>query len=270
VLRVEDLDPPRVVAGSEARIAEDLRWLGLGWDEEAPRQSVRTAAYEAAMAKLSAAGLVYPCDCSRAEIARAASAPHAGEETVYPGTCREADPAREMKRAPAWRVRVPAEVVAYDDGAVGRVEQDLARVVGDFVLRRGDGVFAYQLAVVVDDAEEGITDVVRGADLVASTPRQIWLGRALGLPVRRFTHVALVVASDGQRLEKRTQGATVRELRDAGVTAERLVGELASGLGLAPSNDPATPQTIAERSAGTAVPWRTTPWPIPASLVTNG
>ena len=190
VLRVEDLDPPRVVAGSEARIAEDLRWLGLGWDEEAPRQSVRTAAYEAALAKLAAAGLVYPCDCSRAEIARAASAPHAGEETVYPGTCREADPGREMKRAPALRVRVPDAVVAYEDEAVGHVEQNLRREVGDFVLRRGDGVFAYQLAVVVDDAAQGITDVVRGADLVSSTPRQIWLGRALGLPVPRFTHVA--------------------------------------------------------------------------------
>lgn len=266
VLRVEDLDPPRVVAGSEARIEEDLRWLGLTWEEEAPRQSERSAAYEAAIATLAAAGLVYPCDCSRAEIARAASAPHAGEETVYPGTCRDADPARPMKRPPALRVRVPDAVIAYDDGAVGRVEQNLARAVGDFVLRRGDGVFAYQLAVVVDDAAQGITDVVRGADLVSSTPRQIWLARALGLAVPRFTHVALVVASDGTRLEKRTRGAAVRELREAAVPADVLLGELAFGLGLTRERKPATATAIAAECAGRTVTWRTEPWPIAASL----
>lgn len=270
VLRVEDLNPPRVVVGSEARILEDLRWLGLDWDEGPTRQSERTVAYEHAIERLAAKGLVYACDCSRAEIARAASAPHAGEETVYPGTCRDADPAREMKRAPAVRVRVPDAVVTYEDGAVGHVEQNLARAVGDFVLRRGDGVFAYQLAVVVDDGAAGITDVVRGADLVASTPRQIWLGRVLGLDVPHFTHVALVVAPDGARLEKRTRGATVRELRDAGVSAEGIVGQLAFGLGLAPSNAPATAAAIAAASAGRSPGWRTEPWPIPASVADRG
>jgi glutamyl-tRNA synthetase len=269
VLRVEDLDPPRVAAGSEARILDDLAWLGLDWDETAPRQSTRAGSYEAALARLAAAGLVYPCDCSRAEIARAASAPHAGEETVYPGTCREADAAREMKRAPAWRVRAADVTVAYDDGAVGRVEQNIARAVGDFVVRRADGVFAYQLAVVVDDAEQGITDVVRGADLVASTPRQIWLARTLSLPVPRFTHVALVVASDGQRLEKRTRGTTVRELRSVGFPPEAILGELAFGLGLTPSPAAATAPSIAAAIPPTPIPWRTTPWPIPPTLAVS-
>jgi glutamyl-tRNA synthetase len=267
VLRVEDLDPPRVLAGSEARIEEDLRWLGLDWEEEPMRQSARASAYEYALATLAARGRVYPCDCSRAEIARAASAPHAGEETVYPGTCRDLAPGREMKRAPAMRVRVPDAVISYEDDAVGRVEQNLRHEVGDFVLRRGDGVFAYQLAVVVDDLAMGITDVVRGADLVSSTPRQIWLARALAAEPPRFTHVALVVAPDGGRLEKRTGGVTVRELRAAGVAPERVLGELAFGLGLAPTNAPTTASAIAAACAGRDLAWRREPWPIPGSLV---
>jgi glutamyl-tRNA synthetase len=266
VLRVEDLDPPRVVAGSEASIEEDLRWLGLDWDEGPFRQSERAALYEAAIGVLAGRGLVYPCDCSRAEIARVASAPHAGEETVYPGLCRERDPARPMKRAPALRVRVPDEVVAYDDDVVGRVEQHLARDVGDFVLRRGDGVFAYQLAVVVDDLAMGITDVVRGADLVSSTPRQIWLARMLGGAEPRYAHVALVAAPDGGRLEKRTPGAMVRALREAGVAPERVVGELAFGLGLAPTAAPTDPRSVAGSCADGPIAWRRDPWPIPASL----
>jgi glutamyl-tRNA synthetase len=266
LLRVEDLDPPRVVAGSEARIEEDLRWLGLGWDGEPMHQSARGASYEHALAVLSARGRVYPCDCSRAEIARAASAPHAGEETVYPGTCRDLAPGREMKRDPALRVRVPDAVVAYDDEAVGHVEQSLWREVGDFVLRRGDGVFAYQLAVVVDDLAMGITDVVRGADLVSSTPRQMWLARALGGEPPRYTHVALVVAPDGGRLEKRRGSVTVRELRAAGVSAEQVIGELACGLGLATTNAPTTAHALATAWAGRDIPWRREPWPIPASL----
>jgi glutamyl-tRNA synthetase len=266
LLRVEDLDPPRVVPGSEARIAEDLRWLGLDWDGEPAHQSMRSALYEEALARLADQGLVYPCDCSRAEIARAASAPHAGEETVYPGTCRERDPARAMKRAPALRIRVPEGIVAYDDGAMGRVEQDLARDVGDFVVRRADGVFAYQLAVVVDDRAMGVTDVVRGADLVTSTARQIWLAGALGGEAPRFTHVALVVAPDGARLEKRTGGVAVRELRAVGMTAERLLGELGFGLGLAASNAPTTARALAASCAGHPLRWRIAPWAIPDAL----
>jgi len=266
-LRVEDLDPPRVVAGSAARIEDDLRWLGLDWDEGPFLQSARGALYEEAIARLASQGLVYPCDCSRADIARVASAPHPGEEAVYPGSCRALDPARAMRRPPALRVRVPDEVVAFDDAVAGRVTQDLAREVGDFVLRRGDGVFAYQLAVVVDDLAMGITDVVRGADLLSSTPRQIWLARKLRSAPPRYAHVPLVVAADGSRLEKRTHGARVRELRDRGFAPEAVVGELAFGLGLAVGPDPVTARDLAAAAkarAGGAIRWATAPWRIPA------
>jgi glutamyl-tRNA synthetase len=263
VVRVEDLDPPRVVPGSEARIEEDLRWLGLDWDEGPVRQSERGERYDAAMAALASKGLVYPWDCSRAEIALVANAPHPGEESLYPGTCRDRDPARRMKRPPSLRVRVPDEVVAYDDAIVGRVEQNLAREVGDFVLRRGDGVFAYQLAVVVDDIGAGITDVVRADDLVGSTPRQIWLMRALAAAPPRYAHVPLVVATDGARLEKRHAALAVRALRTRGVAAERVIGRLAHGLGLAPTDAPATPYEVARACAGRSIPWRRTPWAAP-------
>lgn len=266
VLRVEDIDPPRVVAGAEARIEEDLRWLGLGWDEGPFRQSERSARYVEAIDRLAALGLVYPCDCSRAEIARVASAPHPGEELVYPGTCRALDPGRPMKRAPALRVRVPDEVVEYDDAVAGHVTQHLGPDVGDFVLQRGDGVFAYQLAVVVDDAAMGITDVVRGADLIGSTPRQIWLARALGAHVPRFAHVPLVVAPDGARLEKRSGVKSVRDLRAAGVPPERVVGELGCGLGLAETPEETTPEQLARTWAGRIVPWRRDAWRVPPSL----
>jgi glutamyl-tRNA synthetase len=277
VLRVEDLDAPRVVAGSEASIVEDLRWLGLDWDEGPIRQSGRAGNYEEAIARLAAQGLTYPCDCSRAEIARVASAPHPGEEVVYPGLCRELDPAREMKRSPALRVCAPDETIVYEDSAAGTVRQNLAREIGDFVLRRGDGVFAYQLAVIVDDLDMGITEVLRGADLVASTPRQIWLAMSLGAPPPRYTHLPLVVAPDGSRLEKRTRGASVRELRQRGVSPERIVGHLAHGLGLAPTSAPATPREIVEQlgvagrspkgasvaGLGSLFRWPREPWRIP-------
>ncbi len=263
VLRIEDLDATRVMSGSEQRIEEDLRWLGLDWDEAPVRQSERLALYRKALATLAAQGLFYPCDCSRGEIARSASAPHDGDEALYPGLCRGRDPARRMKRPPALRVRVPDEVIEYDDAAVGRVAQDLRREVGDFVVRRGDGVFAYQLAVVVDDVAMGITDVVRGADLVGSTPRQVWLARVLGGRPPRYAHVPLVVAQDGMRLEKRTQGATVRALRDAGVSARSVVGAMAHGLGLAPTSAPTSAVDIAHAAAGRSLSWPSRPWPIP-------
>jgi len=264
-LRFEDLDAARVVPGARERIEEDLRWLGLDWDEAPVQQSERGALYEHAATTLAARGLVYPCDCSRAEIARAASAPHEGDEAVYPGFCRDRDPSRPMKRPPALRVRVLAEVVAYEDGAVGPVAQELATEVGDFVLRRGDGAFAYQLAVVVDDAAMGITDVVRGADLVGSTPRQIWLARALGVSPPRHTHVPLVVAPDGARLEKRTRGATVRALREAGVSAPSIVGALAHGLGLWPSGAPASASDVARAASGGPIAWARDRWAIPTA-----
>jgi glutamyl-tRNA synthetase len=259
VMRVEDIDMPRVVKGSAERILEDVAWLGLAWDEGPFFQSRRTAEYDAAIARLDAAGLVYPCDCSRAEIARVASAPHGGDEAAYPGTCRDKDPARELRRPPSLRLRVPDEVVAFDDLVQGGYEENPARAAGDFVLRRGDGVFAYQLVVVVDDLAMGVTDVVRGADLLSSTPRQIALAKLLGGAPPRYAHVPLVVATDGSRLAKRTAGASVRALREAGVSAEEIVGELAFGIGLAASPAPAIAADIAranslERGSGGEAP----------------
>jgi glutamyl-tRNA synthetase len=236
VVRVEDLDPPRVVPGSADAILDDLEWLGLTWDE-GPRvggtcapytQSERGPLYRAAVELLDARGLVYPCDCSRQEIARAASAPHLGEEVAYPGTCRERDPRRAFKRPPALRFRAPPDAFAWDDLVRGRVAMS-ADVAGDFVLVRGDGVFAYQLAVAVDDWAMGITDVVRGDDLLSSTPRQLALLGALGVPANtlpRYGHVPLVRAPDGSRLAKRTPRSTVRELREGGALPEQVIAEL--------------------------------------------
>jgi len=261
LLRVEDLDPPRVVRGAAERILDDLRWLGLDFDEGPVYQSARTAAYEAALATLTRAGLTYECDCSRAEIARVASAPHVGEEGPrYPGTCRDASPTREKRRAPAIRLRVPDDArIVFEDALHGRIEEDVAARVGDFVLRRGDGVFSYQLAVAVDDVEMGITDVVRADDLLGSTARQILLMKLLGhAPVPRWVHVPLVVAPDGERLAKRTPRATIRERRDAGGSAAEVVRSLARGLGLAA--DPSSLDAIV-RTFRPPATWRRTPWP---------
>ncbi len=269
MLRVEDIDTPRVVRGSAARILEDLAWLGFDWDEGPVHQSERTAVYEAALAKLDAAGLTYPCDCSRAEIARAASAPHAGEEgkeTVYPGTCRDAPRNRELKRPPAIRLRVPEGlVIELHDGIRGPQSEDVGKAAGDFVLRRGDDVFAYQLVVAVDDAAMGVSHVVRADDLLASTARQILLMRLLGhADVPEYAHVPLVVAPNGERLAKRTRGATVRELAERGIRPETVVGKLAEGLGLVPSGaGPLTPRQVASALRPPAT-WRRAPWPIPA------
>lgn len=243
MLRVEDIDRPRVVAGAETRQLDDLRWLGLDWDEGPDvggpagpyRQSERGDRYEAALDVLARRGLLYRCDCSRAEIGRVASAPHPGDDGPrYPGTCRELGMReRRWKRPPATRLRVPAGEVIVEDMLQGIVRQDVAAAVGDFVLRRGDGVFAYQLAVVVDDLAMGITEVVRGADLLSSTPRQVLLARLLGGTPPRYAHVPLVVDAGGERLAKRGGGVAVREQRDAGVVPGRLVEALARLLGLA-------------------------------------
>jgi glutamyl-tRNA synthetase len=243
VLRVEDIDRPRVVAGAETRQLDDLRWLGLDWDEGPDvggpagpyRQSERGDRYEAALDALARRGLLYRCDCSRAEIGRVASAPHPGDDGPrYAGTCRELGMReRRWKRPPATRLRVPAGEVIVEDVLQGTVRQDVAAAVGDFVLRRGDGVFAYQLAVVVDDLAMGITEVVRGADLLSSTPRQVLLARLLGGTPPRYAHLPLVVDAGGERLAKRGGGVAVREQRDAGVVPGRLVEALARLLGLA-------------------------------------
>lgn len=228
LLRVEDLDRDRVIPGVIPAMLEDLRFLGVTWDEGPDLggpvgpyvQSERLPRYEAALAALAEAGLTYLCDCSRAEIARAASAPHAGEEGPrYPGTCRpHGMRPRAFRRPPAVRLAVPegeagrAEVL---DAVLGPFTEQVGEVTGDFVLRRGDGVFAYQLAVVVDDLAMGITEVVRGADLAASAPRQVLLARLLGGTPPRFAHVPLLLGPGGARLAKRDRGMTIREHREA-------------------------------------------------------
>ena len=274
VLRVEDLDRPRVVAGAEARQLEDLTWLGLDWDEGPPattplgpyRQSERTGVYDEALAKLEAQGRTYPCDCSRAEIARVASAPHEGEEVAYPGACRDKDPARSMRRAPAVRLRVEAgDVIRWVDGVRGAMDVERVCASGDFVLRRGDGVHSYQLAVSVDDAAMRISDVVRGDDLVTSTPRQLLLMRLLAgkdSTTPRYWHLPLVRDARGDRLAKRVPGTTVRDLREAGVPASALVGHLAQGLGLRPSTSPCTAAALV-RDVPPAVSFRKDAWSLP-------
>jgi glutamyl-tRNA synthetase len=243
VMRVEDLDAARVVPGAEARILADLRWLGIDWDEGPDvggaygpyRQSERLPLYREALATLEAEGRLFRCYCSRKDLAAAASAPHAGEEGPrYPGTCRDGARTPPPGRAPALRFRVEPGVVAFDDERAGRVEQDVAAAVGDFVVCRADGTPAYQLAVVVDDAAMRITQVVRGVDLLASTPRQILLYRALGLRVPSFQHVPLVVDAEGVRLAKRHASAFLAAQRDAGRRPEDVVGELAASVGMHP------------------------------------
>ena len=248
VLRMEDLDRPRVRRGAATAILSDLRWLGLDWDEgpdmggpAAPyTQSERGAIYEEHLQRLQEAGLVYPCYCSRADIARAASAPHGAEDgPAYPGTCRdplqrEQQRRRAGGRPPALRFRVPGGVFCFQDGLYGLVEQDVARATGDVVVRRADGVPAYQLAVVVDDALMAITDVVRGADLLFSTPRQIALYHAFGYAVPRFLHVPLAVDASGERLAKRHGAVGLGPLRESGLPSTCVVGALAGSVGLVP------------------------------------
>lgn len=260
VVRVEDLDPPRVVPGAAERILDDLAWLGLAWDE-GPRaggecapytQSARAPLYHAAVELLRSRGLVYPCDCSRQDVARAASAPHLGEELAYPGTCRERDPARAFRRPPALRFRAPAAEIGWNDLVRGPVAMR-ADVAGDFVLVRGDGVFAYQLAAAVDDAAMRLTHVVRGDDLLTSTPRQLALLGALGVPaahVPRYGHVPLVRGPDGERLTKRTPSSTACELREGGATPAGLAGVLGRALGLVATPAPVTPEKLAAAATG--------------------
>lgn len=200
LVRIEDLDTPRVMPGAADNILFTLESLGFFWDDEVVWQSRRQASYQAALDCLRAKGLLYDCACSRKEIL--ASAPHPGEEgPIYPGTCRSGVLAGRIPRA--VRIRVPTRTIGFHDGVLGRFEQALARDVGDFVLRRADGLFAYQLAVVVDDAASGVNQVVRGADLLASTPRQIFLLESLDLPVPAYWHLPLVMNTDGSKLSKR-------------------------------------------------------------------
>lgn len=206
LVRMEDLDTPRMVPGAAGEILRTLESLGLEWDGEVVYQSRRTAAYEAALEHLRDKGLIFDCACSRKEIL--ASAPHPGEEgPVYAGYCRDGIPSGRRPRA--LRIRVPEESVCFTDGVFGPAEQHLRSAVGDFVVRRAEGLFAYQLAVVVDDAAAGVNQVVRGADLLFSTPRQIFLHTCLGTPVPRYIHLPLALAPDGQKISKRHGAVSV-------------------------------------------------------------
>ena len=252
VLRMEDLDPQRTSAEFAALIRRDLLRFGLDWDREVPCQSTRTAAYDAAFAKLEEMGLIYPCYCSRSEV-HAASAPHLGQsEFVYAGTCRDLTPEQRAakKRLPAWRLRVPNQEWTVHDGLQGDYTELLSRDCGDFVVRRADGVYAYQLAVVVDDADNGVTQVVRGRDLLASAPRQKYLFSLLGKPAPEYVHVPLLLASDGRRLSKRDGDLDLDTLLGR-FTPEEILGALAFAAGLIDQKEP-----ISARELAAVFDWR--------------
>ncbi|MFR2614113.1 MAG: glutamate--tRNA ligase family protein, partial [Subdoligranulum sp.] len=220
-------------------------------------QSERRAIYEEYYQKLVRKGLVYPCFCSRSQL-HAADAPHRSDgNVVYAGTCRNLTPEeivlRTARRKPAWRVMVPDETISFVDGHMGPYAENLAQDCGDFYLRRADGVFAYQLAVVVDDALMGVTQVVRGADLLSSTPRQLWLYRELGLPAPEFYHMPLLLAVDGRRLSKRDGDESLEHLQ-ARYTPEQIIGRLAYACGLQNAPDPRTPTELADGFSWQRVP----------------
>ncbi len=213
LVRIEDLDTLRVVPGAADEILRTLEAFGMTWDEPVVYQSRRTDRYQAALEQLQRAGLVFACGCTRKEVL--ASAPHVGEEgPVYPGTCRAG--LGEGRRPRALRIRVPQDRICFVDGVFGAQEQRLESVVGDFVLRRADGLFAYQLAVVVDDAESGVNQVVRGADLLTSTPRQIYLQACLGYPLPEYIHLPLALAPGGEKISTRHGGLAVGAASGAG------------------------------------------------------
>jgi glutamyl-tRNA synthetase len=246
---MEDLDIGRVRERFYDEQLHDLAALGLDWDGPVLRQSERIALYEDAVARLREQGLVYECWCTRAEIREAASAPHGGlPEGAYPGTCLHlgAEERAERERGgrpPALRVRADAASVAFEDRLAGHYEG----VVDDFVVRRNDGAFAYNLAVVVDDAEQGIGEVVRGVDLLDSTPRQLWLGARLNLPAPRHAHVPLVLGPDGARLAKRHGAVTLADRAAQGQDADDVRDELAASLRLSARGERLTPAELVKR-----------------------
>lgn len=255
ILRVEDLDLPRVRPGANTAMLDDLRWLGLDWDEGPDVggplgpyfQSARQDLYIAALARLSEQSLLYPCYCTRAELARIASAPHPGDAPArYPGTCRTLTTRQRHAheaagRRPSLRFRTPETPITFTDIIAGTRTEQVAATVGDFVIRRSDGIIAYQLAVVVDDHLMGITQVVRGADLLNSTARQLALFDALGYPrPYQLAHVPLALDATGARMAKRDSAAGVAVLRERGITPAQILGALAASCGLWPGIEPAT------------------------------
>ncbi len=279
ILRIEDLDASRVRPGAREGAVADLRWLGFDWDHgpdvggpAGPYvQSERTLFYDRALDQLKAGEWVYPCTCTRAEVARAASAPHADEEgPVYPGTCasrRAADALALTGRPFAWRSRTPAETIVWNDLFQGRIDVSPDRLGGDFIVARHAVGHAYQLAVVVDDHAMGVTQVIRGLDLIPSTPRQILLYRRLGWSVPDFGHVPLAVDGEGRRLAKRSESLKLETLRAAGADPRRLIGLLAQSCGWSSVLEPSRPGDWIGRVDPAAIPGE--PWVVPHDLMTR-
>lgn len=248
VLRIEDLDRDRSKQHFADQIMRDYEMLELFWDEGPVFQHDREEAYRQAFGTLCDKGLVYPCFCSRADL-HAASAPHRGEKLVYAGTCRNLTEEQVLRkieegRSGAYRLRVPDETIILEDGVQGPYSQQLERDCGDFLIKRSDGAFAYQLAVVVDDAACGVTSVVRGVDLLCSTPQQIYLQELLGYARPDYAHVPLLVAQQGRRLSKRDKDASLDELLARYKTPRAVLGHIAYVVGLQPADEPASPEQL--------------------------
>lgn len=247
VLRMEDLDTQRTSTEFAAILRDDLRWLGLDYDRETPPQSRRSAVYDIYFERLAQKGLLYPCYCTRSQL-HSADAPHLSDGTyVYPGTCRRLT---ERERAafgrnPAWRVIVPDRLWTVEDKVQGHYEANLAADCGDMVVRRADGVYVYQLAVTVDDAEAGVTEVVRGMDLLSSAPRQMYLQELFGFPHPEYAHVPMLLAPDGRRLSKRDRDLDLGVLRSR-VSPETLIGTLAYAGGLTDQETPISAKELAK------------------------
>lgn len=245
LLRMEDLDTQRTKPEYSQLLRQDLSWLGLTYDEETPPQSTRTQVYRSYVEKLQDMGLLYPCYCTRAQL-HSINAPHQSDGTyVYPGTCRNLTPSQQtaIDRTPSWRVKVPDMQWVVEDRLQGRYCENLALDCGDFVVCRGDGAYVYQLAVTVDDGESGVTQVVRGVDLLSSAPRQMYLQKLFGFSHPEYAHVPLLVAPDGRRLSKRDKDMDLGYLQHH-LTAPELTGIIAEASGILPHYEPITPQEL--------------------------
>ena len=252
VLRMEDLDTQRTSSAYAEILRDDLRWLGLDWDLETPPQSQRSAVYECYFDRLRELKLLYPCYCTRSQL-HSVNAPHLADGTyVYAGTCRNLteEQKKAYTRLPAWRVKVPDRHWSVEDMCQGAYQENLATDCGDFVVRRADGVFVYQLAVTVDDGEAGVTEVVRGMDLLSSSPRQMYLQELFGFPHPVYGHVPLLMAPDGRRLSKRDQDLDLGALRQR-MTPEVLIGSLAHTAGLIDQNIPISAKELASEFSWT-------------------
>ena len=246
VLRMEDLDTQRTSSAFAKTLRDDLLWLGLDWDLETPPQSQRTAAYETYFDRLAQLDLLYPCYCTRSQL-HSVNAPHLADGTyVYPGTCRDLTDTQKsaFDRAPAWRVKVPDREWVVNDLVQGAYKENLSTDCGDFVVRRADGVYVYQLAVTVDDGESGVTEVVRGQDLLSSAPRQMYLQELFGFSHPAYGHVPMLLAPDGRRLSKRDKDLDLGYLRTA-MTPEMLIGTLAFSAGILDREIPISARELA-------------------------